>query len=131
VKLLFSKLPKTEDTFSIDKKGNTLGHTQLCHLMIRHDAVEVEVSIAGTIIVEPFEWPDRVLAEGAIESIEDVESDSPTGPEELRVQGLANITFADGTTRPLPFAGILYTTGYLRRAWLCVLDPNWDHSWDF
>ena len=131
MKLLLSKLSEIDGDFTIDKRGETRGHTQLRGLMIRHGSVEVEVSIAGTVIVEPFAWPEEKVAEGVIQTIDDLESDEPAAAEELRVQGLAKITFADGTTDVRPYVGILYTTGYLRRAWLCVRDPEWDGTWAF
>lgn len=133
MRLMLSKVKSDNivGSFEIYKRGKTLGHTQVYSVMLVGKALKVEVSNAGTIIVDPLKWDFDGKGEGSILSLEDFESNKPEIDEEVKVEGLATLVTSTGVESVSQFKGTFYTTGYLRRAWTSLLDPNWDGNWNF
>lgn len=133
MRLLLSKVKRDNlvGSFEIYKRGKTSGHTQVYSVILVNKALKVEVSNAGTIIVDPLKWDFDGMGEGAIISLEDFESNRPEIEDEVEVEGLVELVTSTGVESVSPFKGTFYTTGYLRRAWTSLLDPNWDGNWNF
>jgi hypothetical protein len=131
MKLTLSKAEEVDGKFTVDAQGEALGHMQVYGMTLAHRAISVTVSNAGTILVDRLPGDFAPGTWGSITQVKDVILHSPEAPKKIPVRGTATLQGADGSKTITPFSGVLYTTGYLQRAWSSVLDPDWNGNWDF
>jgi len=131
MKLILSKVEEVDGDFTVDAQGEALGHIQVYGMTLVHRAISVTVSNAGTILVDRLQGDFAPGTWGSITQIKDVTLSHPEAPKKIPVRGTATLESADGFKTITPFSGVLYTTGYLQRAWSSILDPDWDGTWDF